>query len=191
LDAVGAVLLDGLSYRRRPHGRDLQDRGRRQPGPTAGRAAALGYCQPDGTFITSLDDLRQWLAEMAAAGEAVVVDRAEPPQAARRGGRVGRFRPHTRHGGLCTYRDILGPAGAAVVAAQESIELRRLAYRQDKALEIAHSPRLSRTVGINCRKAVVTSPSPRSVTYVADVSVGRQGANRLPREVLGFARLPG
>jgi hypothetical protein len=36
--------------------------------------AALGYCQPDGTFITSLDDLRHWLAEMACAGEAVVVD---------------------------------------------------------------------------------------------------------------------
>jgi len=34
----------------------------------------LGFCQPDGTFITSLDDLRQWLVEMARAGEAVVVD---------------------------------------------------------------------------------------------------------------------
>jgi hypothetical protein len=34
----------------------------------------LGLCQPDGTFITSLDGLRRWLAEMAAAGEAVVVD---------------------------------------------------------------------------------------------------------------------
>jgi hypothetical protein len=77
------------------------------------------------------------------------------------------------------------------VAAQEGFELRRLAYRQDKALEIAHSQRLSRTVDANYLKATVTSPSPRSVTYVADASVGRQGANRLPREVLGFARLPG
>jgi hypothetical protein len=34
----------------------------------------LGFCQPDGTFITNLDDLRDWLAEMAAAGEAVCVD---------------------------------------------------------------------------------------------------------------------
>jgi hypothetical protein len=42
------------------------------------------------------------------------------------------------------------------VAAQESIELRRLAYRQDKALEIAHSQPLSRTVGANCHKATVT-----------------------------------
>jgi DDE superfamily endonuclease len=39
-----------------------------------GPLAALGYCQPDGSFISSLDDLRHWLAEMAQAGEAVVVD---------------------------------------------------------------------------------------------------------------------
>jgi hypothetical protein len=36
--------------------------------------AGLGYCQPDGTFITTLADLREWLGEMAAAGEAVLVD---------------------------------------------------------------------------------------------------------------------
>src|SRR6266511_761781 len=63
---------------------------------------------------------------------------------------------HSPWGGLCAYRHILGPAGSAVVAAQESIELRRLAYRQDKALEIAHSQPLSRTVGANCHKATVT-----------------------------------
>jgi DDE superfamily endonuclease len=34
----------------------------------------LGFCQPDGAFITSLDDLHCWLAEMAAAGEAVCLD---------------------------------------------------------------------------------------------------------------------
>jgi hypothetical protein len=39
-----------------------------------GPLAALGYCQPDGTFITTLADLRQWLGEMARAGEAVCVD---------------------------------------------------------------------------------------------------------------------
>jgi hypothetical protein len=36
--------------------------------------AALGFCQPDGTFVTTLDDLRELLVEMAAAGEAVCVD---------------------------------------------------------------------------------------------------------------------
>jgi hypothetical protein len=38
------------------------------------KLAGLGYCQPDGTFITSLDDLRQWLGEMARSGEAILVD---------------------------------------------------------------------------------------------------------------------
>jgi hypothetical protein len=31
-------------------------------------------CQPDGTFVTNLADLAQRLAEMAATGEAAVVD---------------------------------------------------------------------------------------------------------------------
>jgi DDE superfamily endonuclease len=39
-----------------------------------GELAAVGFCQPDGTFITTLDDLREVLVEMAAAGEAVCVD---------------------------------------------------------------------------------------------------------------------
>jgi len=39
-----------------------------------GDLAALGFCQPDGSFITSLAALRRWLAEMTRRGEAVVVD---------------------------------------------------------------------------------------------------------------------
>jgi hypothetical protein len=35
---------------------------------------ALGFCQPDGTFVTTLDDLRELLAELATSGEAVCVD---------------------------------------------------------------------------------------------------------------------
>ena len=34
----------------------------------------LGFCQPDRTFITSLDDLRELLAEMAEVDEAACVD---------------------------------------------------------------------------------------------------------------------
>jgi hypothetical protein len=75
LDAVAAVLLDGLSYRRAGRMLGLS---KTEVGDSLdlllGPLAALGYCQPDGTFITSLDDLRQWLAEMAASGEAVWVD---------------------------------------------------------------------------------------------------------------------
>jgi hypothetical protein len=75
LDAVAAVLLDGLSYRRA--GR-MVGISKTEVGDSLdlllGALGALGFCQPDGTFITSLDDLRHWLAEMARAGEAVVVD---------------------------------------------------------------------------------------------------------------------
>ena len=75
LDAVAAVLLDGLSYRRagRMVGISKTEVGDSMDlllGPLAG----LGFCRPDGTFITTLDELGQWLGEMAASGEAVVVD---------------------------------------------------------------------------------------------------------------------
>jgi hypothetical protein len=75
LDAVAAVILDGLSYRRA--GR-MVGISKTEVGDSMdlllGPLADLGFCQPDGTFITSLDDLRQWLAEMARSGEAVCMD---------------------------------------------------------------------------------------------------------------------
>jgi len=75
LDAVGSVLLDGLSYRRAGRAVGIS---KTEVGDSLdlllGELAALGFCQPDGSFITSLDQLRQWLAEMAASGEAVLVD---------------------------------------------------------------------------------------------------------------------
>ena len=75
LDAVAAVILDGLSYRRA--GR-MVGISKTEVGDSLdlllGPLGALGFCQPDGTFITSLDDLRHWLGEMATSGEAVVVD---------------------------------------------------------------------------------------------------------------------
>jgi DDE superfamily endonuclease len=75
LDAVAAVLLDGLSYRRAAR---MVGISKTEVGDSLdlllGPLAAVGYCQPDGTFVTTLADLREWLGEMAAAGEAVVVD---------------------------------------------------------------------------------------------------------------------
>jgi hypothetical protein len=75
LDAVGAVVLDGLSYRRagRMVGISKTEVGESMD-LLLGPLAALGYCQPDGTFITTLADLGQWLAEMAQTGEVVCVD---------------------------------------------------------------------------------------------------------------------
>jgi hypothetical protein len=75
LDAVAAVILDGLSYRRA--GR-MVGISKTEVGDSMdlllGELAALGVCQPDGTFVTSLGELRERLVEMAAAGEAVCVD---------------------------------------------------------------------------------------------------------------------
>jgi hypothetical protein len=75
LDAVAAVVLDGLSYRRAGRAVGIS---KTEVGDSLdlllGPLAALGYCQPDGTFITTLDQLGGVLVEMAASGEAVVVD---------------------------------------------------------------------------------------------------------------------
>jgi hypothetical protein len=75
LDAVGSVLLDGLSYRRAGRAVGIS---KTEVGDSLdlllGELAAIGFCQPDGSFITSLDQLRRWLAEMATSGEAVLVD---------------------------------------------------------------------------------------------------------------------
>ncbi len=75
LDAVAAVALDGLSYRRAGRAVGIS---KTEVGDSMDlllpELAAVGYCQPDGTFITSLADLREWLAEMVLSGEAVCVD---------------------------------------------------------------------------------------------------------------------
>src|SRR4029453_9510174 len=72
LDAVGSVLLDGLSYRRAGRAVGIS---KTEVGDSLdlllGPLAALGFCQPDGSFVTSLDQLGRWLAEMTASGEAV------------------------------------------------------------------------------------------------------------------------
>jgi hypothetical protein len=72
---VAAVLLDGLSYRRA--GR-MVGISKTEVGDSMdlllGELAAVGFCQPDGSFITTLADLGCWLSEMARSGEAVLVD---------------------------------------------------------------------------------------------------------------------
>jgi DDE superfamily endonuclease len=75
LDAVAAVVLDGLSYRRAGRTVGIS---KTEVGDSMDlllpELAGLGYCQSDRTFITTLAELRQWLGEMAASGEAVCVD---------------------------------------------------------------------------------------------------------------------
>jgi hypothetical protein len=75
LDAVAAVILDGLSYRRAGRAVGIS---KTEVGDSLdlllGPLGALGYCQPDGSFVTTLDELRELLAEMGTSGEAVCVD---------------------------------------------------------------------------------------------------------------------
>src|SRR6266704_4826664 len=75
LDAGAAVPLDGLSYRRAGRAVGIS---KTEVGDSLdlllGPLAALGYCQPDGSFITSLAKLREHLAEMAQTGEAGCLD---------------------------------------------------------------------------------------------------------------------
>ena len=62
LDAVAAVLLDGLSYRRAGRAVGIS---KTEVGDSMdlllGPLGDLGFCQPDGTFITTLDELSERL----------------------------------------------------------------------------------------------------------------------------------
>ena len=62
-----------------------------------------------------------------------------------------RFRPVWTHrgGGSAPWHYVLGPAGAAVLAAEQAITPAQLGYRRDRTLAIAHSQRLSHQVGVN------------------------------------------
>ena len=70
------MLLDGLSYRRAGRAVGIS---KTEVGDgldlLLGPLGALGCCQHDGSFLTTLDDLRCWLAELAEVGEAVLLDR--------------------------------------------------------------------------------------------------------------------
>ncbi|MBN6034124.1 replication-relaxation family protein [Amycolatopsis sp. 195334CR] len=61
---------------------------------------------------------------------------------------VSRFQPF-RQLGSAPMHYVLGPAGAAVLAAEHGLEVRDLGYRHDRAMAIAHNQRLAHTVGVN------------------------------------------
>jgi hypothetical protein len=63
-------------------------------------------------------------------------------------GLVDRFRPHHTPGSA-PYHYVLGPLGAALLAAQHDQDPTWLGYRRDRALALAHSQRLQHLVGVN------------------------------------------
>jgi Replication-relaxation len=61
---------------------------------------------------------------------------------------VDRFRPHHTPGSA-PYHYVLGPLGAALLAAQADQDPGQLGYRRDRTLALAHSQRLAHLVGVN------------------------------------------
>lgn len=61
---------------------------------------------------------------------------------------ISRFQPFQQLGSAPMHY-VLGPAGAAVLAAEHGLEVKELGYRHDRAMGIAHNQRLAHTVGVN------------------------------------------
>ncbi|WP_432850636.1 replication-relaxation family protein [Amycolatopsis sp. CA-161197] len=61
---------------------------------------------------------------------------------------ISRFQPFQQLGSAPMHY-VLGPAGAAVLAAEHGLEVKDLGYRHDRAMGIAHNQRLTHTVGVN------------------------------------------
>jgi hypothetical protein len=60
---------------------------------------------------------------------------------------VDRFQPFVTSG-TAPMHYVLAPAGAAVLAAEDGLDVKELGYRHDRAFGIAHSLRLAHTVGV-------------------------------------------
>jgi hypothetical protein len=63
-------------------------------------------------------------------------------------GVVDRFRPHHTPGSA-PYHYLLGPLGAALLAAQHEQDPPQVGYRRDRTLALAHSQRLQHLLGVN------------------------------------------
>jgi hypothetical protein len=63
-------------------------------------------------------------------------------------GVLDRFRPR-RDTGSAPYHYVLGPLGAAVLAAERGVTVTELGYRRSTTLAIAHHPHLAETLAIN------------------------------------------
>jgi hypothetical protein len=65
-------------------------------------------------------------------------------------GVLDRFRPNLPPGmGTAPYHYVLGPAGAAVLASEDGIDINACGYRRERVLAIAYSQRLAHTIGTN------------------------------------------
>jgi hypothetical protein len=63
-------------------------------------------------------------------------------------GVVDRFQPFVTVG-TAPMHYVLAPAGAAVLAAEDGVDVKEMGYRHDRVFGVAHSLRLAHTVGVN------------------------------------------
>jgi hypothetical protein len=127
------------------------------PGRTAGRAA--GSVEHQAALAARLTARDKWLLallyEHRVLTSAQIQDAAFPSSRSTRQRlrelylwrAVSRFQPF-RQLGSAPMHYVLGPAGAAVLAAEHGLEVKDLGYRHDRAMAIAHNQRLAHTVGV-------------------------------------------
>ncbi len=118
---------------------------------SASHQAALAYrlTPRDGWLLRMLHEHRVFTAEQICSA-------AFPsPNAGRRRLRelyqwsvADRFHP-SRAWGNAPLHYVLGPAGATVLAADAGVEPTTVGYRRERAMSIAHSPRLTHLLGVN------------------------------------------
>lgn len=90
---------------------------------------------------------------------------------------LDRFQPFISVG-TTPMHYVLAPAGAAVLAAEDGLDIKQLGYRHDRAFGIAHSLRLAHTVGVNeWFAALVTTATHHTTPPPADQNAG-QGAEQ-------------
>jgi len=83
-------------------------------------------------------------------------------------GVLDRFRPHHTPGSA-PYHYVLGPLGAALLAAEADQDPAQLGYRRDRTLALAHSQRLAHLLGVNsffCALARVARQDPAAALEV-------------------------
>jgi len=127
------------------------------PGRTAARAA--GSVEHQAALAARLTARDKWLLallfEHRVLTSAQIQDAAFPSSRSTRQRlrelylwrAVSRFQPF-RQLGSAPMHYVLGPAGAAVLAAEHGLEVKELGYRHDRAMAIAHNQRLAHTVGV-------------------------------------------
>src|SRR4029453_15271660 len=193
LDAVAAVAGVGLSYRRA--GR-MVGISKTEVGDSLdlllGPLGALGFCQPDGTFVTSLDDLRELLAEMATSGEAVCVDglatRVQRPAAGatRRCCYDAKRHTHTAQGWRCPRSGVTccgwTAAGRAAVTSTSSSSWQRWTRRwtasRSPACLTAGSVGWPGRASTGMPRSGTAAPSTGSATPSGPTTGSRRGCGR-------------